>query len=259
MFTKKLLHYSLTILCLIGLNIHKTFAQDNNVLFKQASNAEIALNEQQALDLYKKILVTDPNNLKALVKATELSCSTGERLPIANDKRITFQSALAYAQRAVAAHPEAAESYYALALASAKMTEVESNKKQLVQYVKDIKTNADKALSINPNLGMANFVEGRWHYEMNELNWAKKLALKTMYPGGVPATSYDSAIVYLEKCRKTEPYYVLNYLILAKSYKANNNPSKAIEILQQLVKLPIRTPDDAELKAEGQKLLDSLM
>jgi hypothetical protein len=46
---------------------------------------------------------------------------------------------------------------------------------------------------------------------------------------------------------------------LAKSYKANNNPSKAIEILQQLVKLPIRTPDDAALKAEGQKLLDSLM
>ncbi|MDE3126250.1 MAG: hypothetical protein KGK14_12095 [Bacteroidota bacterium] len=236
-----------------------TPAQDLPLLFKQATNAEIALNEQQALDIYKKILIISPNNLNALVKATELSCSTGERLPIANDKRITFQSALAYAQRAVAANPNAAESYYALALASAKMTEVEKDKKVLVQYVKDIKTNADKALAINPNLGLANFVEGRWHYEMNQLNWAKKLALKTMYPGGLPSTSYDSAIVYLEKCRQTEPYYVFNYLILAKSYQANNNPTKAIEVLQQLVKLPIRTPDDAALKEEGQKMLDALL
>lgn len=250
--------YLIAIFTLTSFFFQLASAQDVPLLFKQAANAEIDLNEQQALDIYKKILVLAPDNLNALVKATELSCSTGERLPIANDKRITFQSALAFAQRAVAAHPETAESYYALALASAKMTEVEKDKKILVQYVKDIKINADKALRINPNLGMANFVEGRWHYEMNQLNWAKKLALKTMYSGGMPPTSYDSAIVYLEKCRQTEPYYVLNYLILAKSYQANNNPTKAIEVTKQLVKLPIRTPDDATLKTEGQKLLDSL-
>ncbi|RTL51986.1 MAG: tetratricopeptide repeat protein [Sphingobacteriales bacterium] len=250
--------FSTAIFLLAVLFVQYAAAQDLPLLFKQATNAEINLNEQQALAIYKKILVIAPDNLNALVKATELSCSTGERLPIANDKRITFQSALAYAQRAIAAHPEAAESYYALALASAKMTEVEKDRKLLVQYVKDIKTNADKALNINPNLGMANFVEGRWHYEMNNLNWAKKLALKTMYPGGIPPTSYDSAIVYLEKCRQTQPYYVMNYLILAKSYQANNNPSKAIEVLKQLVKLPVRTPDDAALKTEGQKMLDSL-
>ncbi|WP_288096568.1 tetratricopeptide repeat protein [Hydrotalea sp.] len=255
---KKIRIFSTAIFLLAALFVQYAAAQNLPLLFKQATNAEINLNEQQALDIYKKILVIAPDNLNALVKATELSCSTGERLPIANDKRITFQSALAYAQRAVATHPEAAESYYALALASAKMTEVEKDRKLLVQYVKDIKTNADKALNINPNLGMANFVEGRWHYEMNNLNWAKKLALKTMYPGGIPPTSYDSAIVYLEKCRQTQPYYVMNYLILAKSYQANNNPSKAIEVLKQLVKLPVRTPDDAALKTEGQKMLDSL-
>jgi len=240
------------ILCCTRLN-----AQDINLLFKEAANLEYRFKEQDALNKYKQILVIDPNNIKALVKATELSCSTGERLPIKNDKRITFESALAYAQRAVQAHNNSADAYYALALASGKMTEVETENKKIVEFVKEIKVNADKALSINSNHGMANFIEGKWHYEMVTLNWAKKLATRTLY-GRLPKPDIDSAIIYMEKCKSFEPYFVLNYLTLAKAYKENNNPAKAIEVLTKLVKLPVRTEDDAALKAEGQKILDDL-
>lgn len=232
-------------------------AQESSLLFKEADNLERQLKETEALAKYKQILVNEPNNIKALVKATELSCSTGERLPIKNDKRLTFESAIAYAQRAVNADSNNADAYYALALASGKMTEVETDNKKVVAYVRDIKVNADKALQINPNHAMANFIEGRWHYEMITLNWAKRLAVKALF-GGLPEASLDSAIDYMERCRKLAPYFALNYLMLAKAYKENNRPTQEMEVLAKLVKLPIRTPDDAALKAEGQKMLDSM-
>ncbi len=234
-----------------------SYSQETIVLFKEAANFEYNFKEKEALDKYKQILIAEPNNIKALVKATELSCSTGERLPIKNDKRITFESALAYAQRAVAADSTNADSYYALALASGKMTEVETENKKAAAFVRDVKLTADKALHINQHHGMANFLEGKWHYEMITLNWTKRFAVKTLY-GGLPDADIDKAIEYFEKCKSAEPYFMLNYLYLAKAYKEKNRPAQAIEVLDKLVKLPIRTIDDSAIKAEGQKLLQDL-
>ena len=234
-----------------------SYSQETVTLFKEAANFEYNFKEQEALNKYKQILIAEPNNSKALVKATELSCSTGERLPIKNDKRITFESALAYAQRLIAADSNNADSYYALALASGKMTEVETENKKMIGYVRDVKMNADKALRINPHHAMANFIEGKWHYEMITLNWAKRFAVKALY-GGLPDADIDKAIEYFEKCKTIEPYFMLNYLYLAKAYKEKNRPAQAIEVLNKLVKLPIRTFDDKDYKAEGQKLLQDL-
>lgn len=232
-------------------------AQETNLLFKEADNFEYQFKEQDALDKYKQILVIESFNIKALVKATELSCSIGERLLNKTDKRITFESALAYAQRAVQADSSSADAYCAIALASNKMTEVESDNKKVAIFIKDMKHNADKALKLNPNHAMANFIEGKWHYEMITLNWAKRLAAKTLY-GGLPNADIDSAIQYLEKSRSLDPYFLLNTVTLAKAYKENNRPAKEIEILNRAVKLPIRRFDDTALKAEAQKRLQEL-
>ncbi len=234
------------------------YSQDINVMFKEADNLEIKLKEPEALDKYKQILVADPNNIKALVKATELSCSIGERQPAKKDKQLYFQSALAFAQRAITADAKNADANYAMAVASGKMTEVESENKKLVAYVKDIKAYADKALAINPNHGKANYTLGKWNMEMVNLSGFKKAAVKLFY-GGIPEATTESAILYMEKCRALEPYFMLNYLDLAKVYKQDSKPPKAIEVLQKLVKLPIRTPDDTAIKAEGQKLLDEML
>ncbi|MBN8838160.1 MAG: hypothetical protein J0I09_12935 [Sphingobacteriia bacterium] len=234
-----------------------SIAQETTLLFKEAVNLETQYKEQEALDKYRQILLNEPGNMKALLKAVELSCSTGERLPLKNDKRITFESAMSYAKRMVTTDSANAEGYYAIALVSGKMTEVETENKKTVQFVRDIKINADKALKLNPNHAMANFIEGKWHYEMVTLNWAKKLAVKTLY-GGLPEPSLDDAIAYMEKCKALNPYFVLNMLTLGKAYKENRNPAKAMETLQRCVKLPTRTMDDPVLKAEAQKILDSL-
>jgi hypothetical protein len=112
-------------------------------------------------------------------------------------------------------------------------------------------------VALNPDYGKANYMAGRWHYEMTVLPAVKKAAIKVLY-GGVQTASLDSAVYYLEKCKTLEPYHVINYVYLAKSYKEYNKPTKEMEVLNKLIKLPNRTFDDAALKAEGQKRLQEL-
>ncbi len=232
-------------------------AQESLVLLKEAENLERSLKENEALDKYKQVLTLEPNNVKALVKAAELSCAIGARIENKNDKRLQYESALAFAKRAISSDVNNADANYAMAMASGKMTEIETENKKIVAFVKDTKLFADKALAINPNHGKANFTLGRWHYEMVNLAGYKKTAVKLLY-GGLPAAELDSAIIYMEKCKQYEPYFMLNYYYLNKAYKENNRPAKQIEVLSKMSKLPVRTADDATMKAEAVKELQSL-
>lgn len=239
--------------CLTNLVI----AQDISLLAKEAENFERQLKEPEALAKYKQILLQEPSGIKYLVKATELEIAMGSREKDANNKRLFFESALAYAERAIKADSNSADAHYAMASASGKMTDLDIDNKKIVAYVKSVKDHADKAVLLQPNHARANYTLGKWHYEMVTLSGFKKAAVKLFY-GGLPNGDLDKAILYMEKCRTLEPYFVTNQLDLAKAYKENRQPAKAIEILERLVKMPNRSFNDIALKAEGAKLLASL-
>lgn len=232
-------------------------AQDINVLLKEADNLEKQLKEPEALDRYKQVLLQNPVQLKALVKAAELNVALGNRQTDKNSKRLYYETALSFANRAFMADSNQADASYAMSMASGKMTDVETENRKIVAYVKDVKKYADRALSINPNHARANYTLGKWHYEMANLSGIKKIAVKLFY-GGLPEGNLDDAIMYMEKCKTLEPYFVSNYLDLAKAYKDNHRPAQAIEVLNRLVKLPTRSTDDIANKAEGAKLLESM-
>lgn len=232
-------------------------AQDINVLLKEADNLEKQLKEPEALDRYKQVLLQNPVQLKALVKAAELNVALGNRQTDKNSKRLYYETALSFANRAFMADSNQADASYAMSMASGKMTDVETENRKIVAYVKDVKKYADRALSINPNHARANYTLGKWHYEMANLSGVKKMAVKLFY-GGLPEGNLDDAIMYMEKCRSLEPYFVSNYLDLAKAYKDNRRPAQVIEVLNRLVKLPTRSTDDIANKAEGAKLLESM-
>ena len=233
-------------------------AQDVNILLKEASNLEKQLKEPEALEKYSQAAVIDSTNISTLVKCTELNCSIGERQTDKNSKTNFYTTAKTYAEKALARDPNNSDANYAMAVVAGKMTEIEPEKKQVTEYVRETKLYADKALAINPNSPKANYVEGKWHYEMVTLSWIKKAAVKTLY-GGLPQGNIDSAIFYMEKCRKLDQYFVRNYFDLAKAYQYKNQPTNVLEVLNKLVKLPNRSADDPALKEEGQKLLDQMM
>lgn len=238
--------------CMFSVN-----AQEINILLKEADNLEKQLKEPEALEKYKQVLLQNPTHLKSLVKLAELNVALGNRQTDKNSKRLYYETALSFANRAFQADSNQADAAYALAMVAGKMTDVETENKKIVAYVKDVKLYADRALSINPNHAKANYTLGKWHYEMANLSGIKKVAVKLFY-GGLPEGSLDDAIKYMEKCKSLEPYFVSNYLDLAKAYKDNRRPAEAMEVLNRLVKLPTRTTDDIAYKAEGSKLLASM-
>jgi tetratricopeptide (TPR) repeat protein len=235
----------------------QSYAQDINVQLKEAENLEKQLKEPEALEKYKQILLTNPTNIKALVKATELNTILGGKEKDKKNKRLFYETALAYAQRAIQSDANSADANYAMAMASGKLTDVETENKKIVAFVKDVKNYADKALLNNPNHAKANYTLGKWHYEMVTLSGIKKMAVKLFY-GGLPDGDLDKAIALMEKCKTIEPYFAPNYLDLGKAYKEAHQPAKAIETLNKLIKLPTRTSEDIAIKTEGAQLLESL-
>lgn len=234
-----------------------TQAQNTNDLLKEAIDLQHALKENDAFEKYKQVLDVDPSNVTALVKCTEISCSTGARQKSKSEQYQYYKVAEGYAKKAVAADENNADANYAMALAAGKITHVEPEKKAVINYVRQVKIYADKALAINPNHARANYALGMWHYKILNLSWVKKTAVKTLY-GGLPEAKIDSAIFYMEKCRSLDQYFALNYLDLAKAYKFNREPAKAIDVLGKLAELPNRTPDDAAIKAEGKQMLEEM-
>ncbi len=232
-------------------------AQDVAILLKEGLNLERTQKEEEALAKYKEVLKVDVNNVKALIRGAELSCAVGARQPEQKTRTTYYNQAKGYANAALLLDSNSADANYVRAVVAGKLTEVESDNKKIVEQVKDIRIYVDKALQLNPNHARANYVLGRWIYEMVNLNWAKKAALKLIY-GGLPEYSIDSAYKYMEKARTLDQYFVLNYLDLAKAYKQDNKPAKAIEVLNKLVRLPTRTADDIALKEEGKKLLNEM-
>lgn len=233
------------------------FAQDVNTLTKEAINLERTQKENEAFDKYKQILSIEANNLKALVKCSELAAGIGGRQTDKKLKKEWLDQAKMYADQSFAVDTNNVEASYVKSLVASKYAETETENKKLATYLKDMKWYADRAVMLNPENGKANYIAGKWHYDMLTRPWAKVAALKILF-GGMPPANMDSAYIHLEKCRKAEPYFVPNFYILATAYKFDNKPAKAIEVLNQLVKLPIRTTDDIALKAEGRTILSEM-
>jgi hypothetical protein len=232
-------------------------AQNNNAVLKEAQNLELKFDEPGALEKYKQLAQGDPSNIAALVKCTELNCSIGERQKDKKAKSNYFQAAAGYADSAYEKDASNADACYAMALVAGKMTEVEDDNKKLIEDVKQIKVYADKSLAINPNHPKANYILGKWHFELIRLSWLKRTAVKAFY-GGIPDTQIDSAAIFMERSRSIDPYFALAYLDLAKVYRYDHQPGKAIEVLNKLVRLPNRTFDDATIKEKGKQMLSSM-
>jgi tetratricopeptide (TPR) repeat protein len=237
--------------------VQSSFAQDVDVLLKQADNLDKQVKETEAIEKYKEVLTIAPANFKALFRLTELNAAIGSRQVKDKDKVPYFQLAYDYAQQAWAADSSVADTYYLLALASWKKSTVEEKNKEEVEYLRKWKEYADKAISINPNHAKATFLSGKWHVDMTKASVLKKAAAKTIF-GGMAKWDIETGIKLFEKAKTLDQYFVQNYYELAKAYEYNNQPTQEIETLNRLVKLPVRTGDDAGWKAEGKKMLEQM-
>lgn len=235
----------------------RTHAQDVGYLINEGEQLEKEKKDVEALKKYQEALQLSPTDSRALYKCSELNSVIGNRQQDKKAKMEYFAAAKLYAETALQQNPNDADANFVMAMAMGRVALI-SNGKEKVQHVKDIKKYADAAIASDPKHYKALHLLGKWNIEVAALNVAEKAALKLIY-GGLPSASVPAGIDYFEQSRKSNPNFILNYLELARAYKTNGQSDKAIEVLNRMLKLPPKTADDNDYKAEGRKLLESLL
>lgn len=233
-----------------------TYAQGFESIIQQALKYELALNEKAALLKFIEAQKMQPLNLDVLYKCSDLCGRIGNREKKSDSRNDYFASSMAYAKIAIKQYPNSDVSNVAMAIVLGHIALAKSPKEK-ISIVIDIKKYAEKAIRYNSSNAIAWHILGKWYYEVSDLNFFEKMALKIMY-SDLPNASFGDAIKYFEKARSVDKDFMLNYFELAKSYLKNNQKSKAKIVLSEVLKLGYKTEDDILIKKEADKLLNSL-
>lgn len=219
----------------------------------EADSLEKVPNEKAALEKLLLVLKYNPTHLYALSKSSEFYSRIGKRLKDEKAALQYYQTAFELAERAVKVNALDDGANVSLAMALGRLGMTKSGKEK-VKAAKDIKTYVEVALKTNPANFKAWHILGKWHYEVSNLNFIEKAALKLLY-GGMPESSLDKALEAYKKAQQYAPLFVLNYLEMAKAYYRKGETGTAKELLNKIAGMKTYTEDDVIVKAEAKQLM----
>lgn len=229
-------------------------AQDIAALIKEANRLEAVPNEKAALTKFKEVLKTQPANIYALNKCSELCSRIGKRQT--NPKLVEdyYTAAKTYAGIALRINPQNSESNCVMAIALGR-TSLNKSGKEKINSAKEIKKYVDAAIKNDQRNFKAWHVLGRWHYEISNLNGFERTAVRIFY-GGLPEATLPLSLYAFEKAQAITDGFILNYFEMAKAYKKSNQTAKAIAVLSKMLTVPNQTEDDPFIKEDGRKLIN---
>ena len=228
-------------------------AQDYNQYIQKGLEFEKVKNEKAALLQYRKAQELKPTDLTALYKCSELFCRIGARESDHQIRDNHYKSGLAFATMAFKYHPKTDDACVAMSIALGRIALTKSGKEK-VTAVREIKSFAENAITINPLNFKAWHIIGKWNYEVSNLNFIEKAAIRIIY-GGLPDASFSKAISAYEKANELNPNFGLNYLELAKAYEKEGKKDNAITTLKKVLLLPDYNEDDPIVKKQAGSML----
>lgn len=220
------------------------FAQSTLVtsMLKEAKLLDQQAREEEALQVYLKVLQADTRNFEATWNASFLYAKIGNRQTDLSEKKTYFNTSKQYAEKALQLNATDADANYAMAVAMGRMALI-SPPKEKVAASRDIKKYAELAIRYNPAHSGAYHVLGLWNYEVANLNFAERSAAKYLF-GGIPEGTLEQAIMNFVKAIKLDPHYILYYLDLARALKTGQYQAEAIKTLDKALTLQPVTEDD---------------
>jgi tetratricopeptide (TPR) repeat protein len=209
-----------------------------------------------ALQYYLPAEKIDPDNGALLVKISRQYALRMNDLPNKADKVASGKTALAYAERAVAAAPRDCDSHLALAICLGKLTPY-IGAKEKIEASRRIKTAADQALALDPKNDYAWHLLGRWHQSLANIGGATRMLAGAIY-GGLPAASNDEAVKCFKKSISLNPKRLIHVIELGRTYAMMGRKAEAKQYLEQGLSMPEKEKDDAETKQRGRESLKEL-
>lgn len=228
-------------------------AADIGPLLQEARAADAALQTQRALELLQRADALQPDDARVLqLIAKQYSDLVPEQATVGEKTRCA-RIALEYSQRAAALDPSDAVNVLSLAVCHGTLA-VYSDTRTKIAYSRLVRTEAERALQLNPHYAWAHHVLGRWHYEVASLGATSRLLVRLLY-GGLPAASVDEGIRHLRLACTLEPDELNHVLELGFAYAAANQPDQARRAWERGLAMPSRGKHDEPAKQRAREAM----
>jgi tetratricopeptide (TPR) repeat protein len=206
---------------------------------------------------YSAALKGDSLSYATLWRLARVESERGEDAA-GDEQRDLVQAAVEHARDAVKAAPDSAQGHVWLAVALGRQALKEGPKTQLA-LSREIKSEVDRALAIDPTIGRGYHVRAMWNRKLASLNFMERMAANTVL-GGVPkGASMDNAVRDFQKAIELEPNYVNHHLELGRTYMDLKRWDDARSELERAVSLtPNSNPRDPKYQTEARKLIGKL-
>jgi len=205
---------------------------------------------------WRPALDADSTSYPLLVRLARATTDRGTRARFDGDKPRAvqaFDQGAAAARRATQLEPGRADGHLELAVALGSVALYKGGKAKL-RLAHEVKAEIDRALALDANLHRGHHVLARWHREVAGLSFLERNA--AMVFGGAPkGASTDAAVSHFERAIALAPDYANHHLELGRTYLELKLKSKARAEFEKTLATPVKSPFDADYKAEARMLL----
>lgn len=206
---------------------------------------------------YLRALETEPGRFGTLWRLARVESEMGEDARGEEQRRLVAD-AVTRARSAVKAAPDSAQGHVWLAVALGRQALKEGPRSRLA-LAREIKSEADRALELDPTIGRAWHVRAAWNRKIAGLSAIERMAANAVL-GGVPkGASMENAVRDFEKAIELEPHYVNHHLELGRTLRELKRWADARRRLEAAIALPpTSNPRDPLYQQQARELLARL-
>jgi tetratricopeptide (TPR) repeat protein len=219
--------------------------------------AQQARDPVSALTDFEAAITADSQSYEAHWRAAEALLDIGKQTPdsVPSPTRDSlYARAETLGRTATQLDPEGADGHYILAAAIGRASLTKS-KKERVRRAAEIRSEALRALELDPEHDKTYHVLGRWNAEIMRLSGFQRFFAKTFLGGKIfNAASWDSATVYMDKAVALAPDNVYHHLDLAEILIDRGRYQEARIHLNQAESLPVHDVMDPVYKEQAAAL-----
>ncbi|MFA6457400.1 MAG: hypothetical protein WCW40_11305 [Bacteroidota bacterium] len=216
----------------------------------------VSFENQKSLDKLLQAEKLDQNNFNIQWRISRSYVDIGEHLPNKTDadkeKQLSYyQKALDYAEKAVKSQPDSVSGYIRRAIANGRVA-LFKGVWSAIDFVKQVKVDCEKAISLDPTNATAYYIFGRTHAKLCE----KPKMIR--WPLGLGWANMDESLKYYDKAVALRPNFILYRLDAARAYLEEDNNAKAKELLISISAIAKQDEDDDQYRKEAKELLSSI-
>jgi tetratricopeptide (TPR) repeat protein len=208
----------------------------------------------KAIDAYTEAVKVDSNSYEANWKLARARVDQGTLNKDANEQKTLFQKAVTLAENAVRINPKGPDGHIQLAIAVGKLA-LFLGGKQKVEMSKEVKTEAEAAMTLDPKADLPYHVLGVWNREMAELNWFLRKFAEMLY-GKFPPASLETAIEDLHHASELAPDVVPHRVELGITLAAARRWDEADKELEHALEMKKAWVTDDYYKDQARQTLE---